>query len=622
MSQRRIAAGVLVKHQTYGVGLVYTRDESGLVEVDFGGAEPHRMAASVAANLKVLSEDGLESRLWHNAAVTEAWAKEAPLKLLAAALVDIGESATTPRLRERLEDLVLANVGKRWNSWWEPVKSNFGDSKHFTVKKNKKGSFEAVSLANGVNVDDVPAGPLKAKPKPAKAPVKKSATTKDWEQWLAGKTNGAAPGNRPNKSVFKLLSKWKDEVTASTSLSRVLEGASEWMASGSSSAQVATSWLEAVARASIRLREFSESQANTAVAVETGATLVKLVRITGHDRGSLEWLTRACELDRRPDEWRMATLAGIWATIRESAEAGTALLRVMSGPWGRQGQSTLVLDIVMVALKTDRSPQRNVYIDNLLHNIPEPERVHALHSLIIRSSTGEAPKDETSDYVANSRHVSSAPDAEDQLGLWIMASMLLSDGRGQVVEQASEGMARAITLTGAGHTGFWGLLRGLRYRDKELAANHAREIDGQRQDYEAKLRESQREQERLTDLVKSYAARAASTREESKLDVRSGILTAIGEILEIGYRPGRVAEDKLSDVLQTLVLALRAGEAEPLGEVGDIVSYDPDIHQAKTPISVGASACLLSPGVIVRSEVIGDRLLVKAIVEQRSEVDA
>ena len=158
MSQRKIAAGVLVKHETYGVGLVYTRNESGVVEVDFGGGEPHRMAASVAANLKVLSEDGLESRLWHSAAATEAWANEAPLKLLAAALVDIGESATTPRLKERLGDLIVENVGKRWNSWWEPVKATFDDSKHFIVKKNKKGSFEAVSLANGVNVDDVPAG--------------------------------------------------------------------------------------------------------------------------------------------------------------------------------------------------------------------------------------------------------------------------------------------------------------------------------------------------------------------------------------------------------------------------------------------------------------------------------
>ena len=616
MARRAIAVDVLVEHETLGDGVVERVDDSGGVVVRFKNGDPRPMSASVAANLKVLSEDGLKARLRRDPEQTGLWAKEAPLKLVASALVDIGEAAKAAPLQAKLEEIVVDNTDKKWKGWWDLVRPAFDHCEFFSVKKNTKGAFESVSLARGMSANDVPALPLPEKPKAAKAPKKKPATKKEWEGWLSGKADGP-PSNQPNKGVFKLLTEWKAKATIGASVARTLEGASAWMSSGSKSEKVAANWLEAVARASMRWRELAEADSDAGSAKQTGETLVRLAQVTGNTNETMGWLCRAGELDKRPDGWRMEFHTGMWAAFRESADAGENFLRALGISLGRHCQTGLVEDIMLAAFRTDQSPQRNFYLDNMLYGIPGRERIPVLHSLVVRSSAGETHKREVADYIRNSRHLPKA-DGDGRLDALVVASLLLSDGTDAIVEQASIALADALESPRHDVTPLDGLLRDSRKRNRTKEKNWAAKLEHQRLDYESKVGAGQKEQERLTELVKGYASRAASAREESKLEARLDILQVIGEILDMGYSSGNV-EDRLQSVLVSLPLALRAGDSEPIGVVGDIVPYDPRLHRLESVIASGAQVQICTPGVVFRGRDGTDRVIQKAKAHTKTE---
>lgn len=66
MVRQKITICALVKHQTYGVGIVETLQDSGGAVVAFGDGETLSLGPSVAANLRVLPEDVLEARIWQS----------------------------------------------------------------------------------------------------------------------------------------------------------------------------------------------------------------------------------------------------------------------------------------------------------------------------------------------------------------------------------------------------------------------------------------------------------------------------------------------------------------------------------------------------------------------------
>ena len=650
MAERKIAVGVVVKHRSYGIGMVKELSGSGWAMVDFGEGESSPLGPSVVANLELMPEDGLEALLRKKPEEVQSWVKEAPLKLTAAALIDTGSPAKGTALRGLLEHRVLGEEVK-WDDWWKRVRLAVDESTCFETIKTKNNAITAISLVRGVGLGDIPAEPLPEKPRRSKPRPKKSSDislvrgvrvddvpveplpgksnqggeanrkppeSADWEKWFEDGAKGRSPSRYPTGAALEALSKLPDK-TIEHALVWATNGAAEFLASHSKQSNHAMSWLKAVNQVSLRRSEIAEADRDTGLAARIGGALVKSARISGYDKDWVQCLCQAGELDKRPNDWRMAFHIGMWEVMRDSTNAGKPLIDSLGPQLVCRGQAALVADIALAAFRADHSPQRNVLVDNLLYALPERERPQVLHSLIVRAAAGEAPSQEVADYVASSRRVANV-DAAAQSSLLIMAALLLSEGQGQVLHKAAVGLADALDSPKEdATTPLAGLLQESKSRNHKVAKSHAAELHRQRKEYEARLEAERREKERLTDLMKSYAARAAAGREESRLEARLGMLTAIGEILKIGRRSGRTAEDRLQDVLETLVLALKAGEAEPLGKVGDIIPYDPGLHHAKGTVPVGAAVSLTAPGVIVRNDTLGDRLIVKATVTRQSE---
>ncbi len=297
MTDSRIQSGAFVRHDRYGVGRVIEGEVSGAVIVEFKTGESLKMSASVASNLKALPQNGLEARTWDGLDEMRSWIDHAPLKLIAAAIADIGNAPKVGEIKSALQGRgkVFDDVVKLSPSWWNRAReAAAADSRHFLAERNKSNSVTAIRLIG--DVDNVASGPLP--PLPRK--VNPAAL---WKRWLNGETPeppALSGPPKPPKSVSYALAQWPAK-SIDKALNQTMLGTEEFLCSGSKSSQVAEAWLEALSRASMRWLECTWPDSENQLIVRT-AELIE--RLSEHTRTSGLPLFLAGTLSGQLDEQR------------------------------------------------------------------------------------------------------------------------------------------------------------------------------------------------------------------------------------------------------------------------------------------------------------------------------
>ena len=158
-----------------------------------------------------------------------------------------------------------------------------------------------------------------------------------------------------------------------------------------------------------------------------------------------------------------------------------------------------------------------------------------------------------------------------------------------------------------------------RQEQERQGASHAAELEELRQAHKAELDEERGEKERLRRQVETLRNQLLAGYEHSKLDIRQDMLVLVGELLQLATRQDGPSEEFLRDMHAGLALALQAGDAERLDEIGDVVAFDPLKHQSAETVKIGDGVKVTAPGVVVKGQRTGDRILVKAQVSRFSE---
>lgn len=611
MSESATELGTFVRHDTFGVGRVAPHDDSDRVLIEFKSGGDRYVSRRVAAGLKVLPDDGLEVLLWTNPDETRAWATEAPLKLLAATLADIGGTAKTAAIREKLEGRVLDD-GVKWASWWGNVRSAASESSYFTVDKNKSNAITGLGLSRGVHVKDILVGSLPEKPRPSRRSKNKPASKQQWKNWLLTEIEGPVPGRWPNSKVFGDLDKWTaDEVERA--LTRTIRGARDFLESGSTADKGRASWLDAVSRVSLRLRECMEPDSDRGLVAQVGKLLCEATKLNEGD--TFDWPGLAHALAARPDGWHGAFTAGIWSALAERPREIRDTFRMLGVRLGRRNATALAEEVCLAAFRPGESPHRN--LDAILDALHADERPILLYNLIVRSAVEDRRGQEVVDYVGATRH---ATDANLRLGLLVLSALLIPDGQSRIFAEASGRLADILEFPEQGEVPLQVLFQEVRVRNERLRADIAAEFESQRRVYEVQLERGRLEEARLRQQAATFRAQMESGRQESRLEVRRGMLLAIGDVLQRAYGPGRSADERLLDVIATVPTVLREGGAEPLGTVGEALPFDPRLHHSKTNLPRGTAVRVLVPGVIASGGAFGDNVILKATVTRHSGV--
>ena len=547
----------------------------------------------------------------------EAWANEAPLRLVAWALDSVGRTAKTSEIREKLEGRLVHDP--KWKDWWKRVRPALIESHQFAVRKKNTITLDA-------KVADVPAQPWDSLPvpvnSPSRGPKKKAATAADWQKWFEASVSEPPPGPRPTKAAFSVLGR-RSSKNIGLALDRTVWGAREYLESGSAKPQPAAAWLELVSRAFTRFRDLNGPDAALALALDVGELLTSLALVTGYNEDSVELLLSAGALPGEPHPWQRQFVAGMWRWLQQSSGNASQLLDGSLGHDKRSGRAAMARQLVAAALNLTDPTRLHSELDRILDRLFMDERLQLIHDLMVRSAAGEAPKEATLAYVVHSRHLSALTDSAQRLDLLVMASILLSDGSAATTEQASLEIGNALVDSSPERNGpVWsGLFSESRQRLADIQAQYAQELERQRRSYERQLEDVQQEKERLTRRVEGLRAQIAEGRELSKMDILEDILMVTAETLQTLHQQKENPETLLRNVKAKLALALGAGGAKEFGTVGEIVQYDPRVHHADGPTNVDAPVRISVPGTIMQGKLTSSRVLLQAQVTKSSESD-
>ena len=621
MAVTELNIGDMVQHQSFGIGKVKEVEGAGdAFVIDFRSRPDHRMARSVLGSLTKLPDDGLAALTWDGSEEVQSWYEEAPLKLVAAVLADIGRPVEIKEIRGRIEDRGL--LGVKWDPWWSRVKDAAGDSRHFKIVKSKNNAITAMSLVSSpsaVLAESLPP-PAPSTPKPHGASKKKPPSAADWKKWLLGDGLEPAPGRAPTKAVCDALIMWPPK-TVGQALTRTMRGAEEFLSLGNSPSQAATAWLQATSIASLRWRECMGQNADDDLAGQTGTLLGRLAQVAGFSERAGEWLLRAGALDGESDSWRREFAVGMWRVLLDSSGSALDLLESSASQFGRQGRAILARELIVAALQETNSARRHSDLDRILDRLPPGERINLFRDLVVRSAAEEVAREVVLDYVANSRHAFGAPASSGRLDLLVLASLSLTDGHDRVAQQASHEIREALSDSGDHNIGpgWGGLLSEARQYIGGLRVEYNRELESLRRSHADTVEEMLSEQERLNRRMEGLRSQIAEGREESRMDILQDILTEIAVSLQSFHQHEDGSDGPVRDIKAILARALRAGGADEFGTVGETVAYDPRLHQAPTPISIGSQVRICVPGAIVGGKLTGGRVLTQARVAQLSE---
>ena len=618
MSDSRFQPGVSVRDNNSRVGRVVgdpmlVELDGNTVEVftvDFWGTEVKRPDSW----LTLLAPDSPESLLLHQPEALAAWAEDAPLKLVALALSVGGGTGKVADIRAKLDERVL-EAGK-WENWWkkQPQQMRKLPACFKITKVGRDSEYSLLTYFDAVPV----ASEIKAH-KTVGAASKGAPTLADWREWLSRGTHGPAPGRFPTKPVADALAKWPEE-SVEQALLRVILSSEEALSTANTSAQTAEGWLKAVAQASLRWREIGGSDPRGYTAARVGEVLARLARVAG-DRTPQELLLQAGALDGATDAWRRGFLAGMWDAFE--GEDARDLYRTSSATLGRQARGDLAREIFLAAFTPDFSERRHSGLDRLLDSMPEDQRQQLLQEVIATANAGQRAS--LLHYISQSRHA----EGVNREGLRLMASLLLGDGTSEFEDRVSRELADAlepknhsvnadpVSWSFSVSTPTVTVLRNTQQRlDSIVAVNNAERTELQAS-HEDQLEQEKQEQERLRQQVRERNAELAANREESRLELRQDMLLAVGEVLQsLSARSDR--DGLAGDVAAGLLLALRAGGAEPLGVAGERVPYNKEEHSASENIQKSGTVKIIAPGVIYRGGVHGDRILLKALVKHEA----
>ena len=147
--------------------------------------------------------------------------------------------------------------------------------------------------------------------------------------------------------------------------------------------------------------------------------------------------------------------------------------------------------------------------------------------------------------------------------------------------------------------------------------SHAADLEQQREIHAVdllRLRSQVEEREKQIEGLREYIA---TSREESRLDIRRGMLEVMADTLRTLQKSSiNPAADILRDTKAGIEIALQAGGVEWFGELKDEVEFDPRMYEGDEDLMPGDTVRIVERGAKVPGNRTGDFILIKAQVKR------
>ena len=544
-------------------------------------------ASSSRANLR--ETEGLEAILSRDPNEVLRWKNENPLRLVAAALVDIRRPAKKADIGEKLSPAVISP--DEWDRWWSRIQPTLKESRHFSQDaryairlRAKPSEIEPASRS-----EPVAASPKTRDDKPRAAPSRSSALRLvDWIDWAQSDEGGSAPRGVPPDGLAAYLRK-QPAILVPTSASRLSRAIDEKiLAVTPSSRPSPEAWIDLL---SISLDRCADLPADRrAPMAETVVFCARLTDELGTSacRNIIASLAKCATLNA--ENMANAILISANRASRETA----SLLQNLNNSLGEPARK----DMWRCLIKS-YSGQISDWLNNCWRNIPAAEeKAEVALNLIIASKDAAL--------IGNLDSLLSGEwdfaDSERRQHLfnpilfgWFMRRELMPGCRRVLRE-----LAEQVGKNGASAT-----VSLMRDFEEFIAVASKDRLQRQGDDYENKLavergrlRDTEAELENTTTRLTFLQRENRTKRTVATLEITRDAIIVLGDALQ-GLATSDIPKSReVGNLESKIVLALSTLDTKPFGEIGEVTPYNPEIHETDHPPEIETPVKVMAPGLI------------------------
>ena len=560
---------------------------------------------------------GLAAYLETDPEEVAGWVENGQLRLFAATLSYLTYTVRTSSEHKVADiqgvlDPLVEQTGDKWKTWWKKVQPWVKESKYFSPGEARY----TYRLAPGNEVGKIPAEPLPGKP------IKKvkSIPKPSWNQWLTSKRwplagKDTLPSTKPPDKIIHNIGSCAPDVAERLAL-RTVDSTLEFVNRSGTKAESAQKWLELLLAGLSRYHELLRLDTSLDITLQGAKGLDGLIHTLLND-GNQHLLADSVKLAVSKPARRKVLGWGVWHTYNCNSE-GTReflefLVKLVSDS---QDRLAVWNDILLAAFAPWSFAGRIADLDRILSYLHREERAVVLQGIILQAALGAVNAREVADFVTASRYAGKSNEPQ-KLNALVTAGLLLQEGTDNLIDEVSDAYKVALSQNDE-----WGipLVDAL----VDASRDHIASLNKQWQDRLDKREDAFAEERKgwqdeishQTSQLRALRAEMVSGRKKSNLEVRSGMLLRIGDILQGTYRADKSPESRLNDVMERLPMVLNDGDAELFGTVGSIVEYDGKLHHTTAAIPRGGLVRIAAPGIIVKDTSLDDNdpVLLKATV--------
>ena len=524
------------------------------------------------------------------------WVEEAPLRLVASVLVEARDrKAKIADIRTVLTQEVIN--AEDWSRWWDVVRFGLRSSRHFAYSSREPIRLRTRNPAEvgSDSLDDLRIASRKAQSASSKereisTPAPSITGLGGWILWVQADEGEPMPRSVPSADFVKFLRKLPGAV-AKIAISRLTDGITQRLLESKQrpADKTVEMWQESLVSALTRWSELSDPP-NIPIE-EIVALTARALEFLGQEefKDIVAWL--ASYTSESSENIKTVSSALLIASSK-SQDGTERLLAEMDALLEHPVRMTLWQWTLRLCLaQTNKAP-----VGRWLRALSQDDKPEIFTGLLV-DARDESSIAEVGSLLGVEWRLSDTRQRYrlfDAVALaWVLHRESIPDARAAVIEAMIE-VDDDNELRGS-------LMSEWRELALSISENEVRRVREDRDrhigDLGRQLKEAEAELKRVRRQVRFLEGENRTKRSNAELEISRNAITVLGIGLQGLTRYSGSKPREIMDIEANVTLALSSLGARPIGEVGEVVPFDPRMHEASLPPAVGTPVTVIAPGV-------------------------
>ena len=539
---------------------------------------------------------GLAASLQNDRKATMRWADEAPLRLLAAALAD------RQRRQARLSDIETTLTTevidpKDWKKWWDVVRPALRDSRHFQYATREPIRLRTPNPADvdSDSLNDLRAAArrtarLASQAREASGPAPALTGLGGWILWAQSDEDEPMPRSAPSDGFITFLGRLPESVIP-TVVSRITSGIELRLINAKQ--RPADNPIEMWQAALVAvLRRWSELSCPPGVSVRD---IMTLTARTLENLGSREfedvvdWLV---DFTSQSADNTESVCDALLYTSHIAPNGTENLLTRMYRLLDAPVRMALWKRLLGKGLAQSHMPPLRRWIAIL-----EEKDRYILFSKLIASNSDDGAVKRINDILMTEWRIANSEQRcqlFDAVALsWVLHWRSMPESRAVMIEVASVASGEEEVEESL----FSEWRRMIRHLSEREIARVREDSEQRIVELEARIRGNEAELDRTKKYVRLLEGENRSKRKAAELEISRDAIKLLGITLQGIAGPSVSKSKEMLGVESNILLALSTLGARQFGTIGDVVPFDPIVHEASPTPARGTLVRIVAPGI-------------------------